>query len=168
MIKVMRITGLVLTLALFSSSGSSKVHPLKMSFSKLVISKDGVVDLKTRIFLDDITEQIQKQYGLSTVEFTTIESNGTEALQRYLKDHFFFEQDNQKIELTIKVVSFSQNKLAVALDLVTKNPIDVSKKLFLTNTVLCEASPKQLNDLMYLNQHIRLSAKTPTAEIPFN
>ena len=164
----MRITGLILTLALFSSNSTSEVHPLKMSFSKLVISNDGVVDLKSRIFLDDITEQMQKQFELSSVEFNTIESNGTEALQRYLKDHFFFEQEGKKIELTVKAVSFSQNKLAVAIDLVTKKPINVSKKLFLTNTVLCEASPKQLNDLMYLNQHFRLSAKTPTVEIPLN
>ena len=50
-----------------------------MSFSKLVINSEGVVDLQARIFLDDITAHMQVLYDLQPVDFSNIESNSTKA-----------------------------------------------------------------------------------------
>lgn len=156
-------------LLVFLVSGSfSNEHPLKMSFSKLVISSDGVVDLKTRIFLDDITAQIQDLYGLEQVDFSTVESEATQALQRYLTGHYYFEQVGKKSELRINAVSFSKNQLAVEVHISTDNPLDVNKELFLTNTLLCDADSKQKNDIIYLNKRLRLSANNPRVQIQFN
>lgn len=138
-----------------------------MSFSKLVISSEGVVDMQTRIFLDDITDQIQKLYGLDSVDFSTVESDATKALQRYLNDHFYFEQNGKKSELRINAVSFSQNRLALALKMTTAKPLDKSKDLFLTNTLLCDASPNQRNDIIYLKEQLRLSSGKPRVQIQF-
>lgn len=164
----MRLISLILVLVLSASGSFSEVHPLKMSFSKLVINSDGVVDMQTRIFLDDITEQIQNLYGLDTVDFSTVKSDGTQALQRYLKDHFYFEQNGKKSELRIDEVSFSKNKLAVALKMTTDKPLDKTKELFLTNTVLCDASANQRNDIIYQEKSLRLSASNPSIQIEFN
>lgn len=165
MIKAMRIIGLISVFVLVSLNNFSKVHPLKMSFSKLEISSEGIVDLKTRIFLDDITEQLQTLYSLDTVDFSAVESEATQALQRYLKDCFYFEQNSKKSVFQINAVSFSQNKLAVEVHMSTEQPLDVSKELFLTNTLLCDADPKQKNDIIYLKERLRLNLANPTAQI---
>jgi hypothetical protein len=167
MVKAIRIISLISAFALYSSSGYSEVHPLKMSFSKLEISSEGEVDLKTRIFLDDITEQLQSLYRLDTVDFSAVKKEATQALQRYLTEHFFFEQDGKKSTLRINAVSFSQNGLAVEIHTSTNKPLDVSKDLFLTNTLLCDADPNQKNDIIYLEQRLRLSATNPKAQIQF-
>lgn len=168
MMKAMQLARLCFAFVLFTSFDALTVHPLKMSFSKLVISSDGVVDLQSRIFLDDITAQIQESFDMDSVDFSSVESEGTKALQRYLKDHFYFEQNGKKSELKINAVSFSKNKLAVALVMTTDQPLDRTKELFLTNTLLCEADPKQKNDIIYLEQRIRLSSSNPTEKIEFN
>ena len=163
----MRIIGLVSALVLVVSGGFSKVHPLKMSFSKLVISSEGVVDLRSRIFLDDITAQIQALYNLEQVDFSTVESEATQALQRYLTDHLYFEQAGKKSSVEINAVSFSRNRLALEVHMSAKNSLDVTKELFLTNTILCDASPKQKNDLNYLENHLRSSSSNPRVQIQF-
>lgn len=167
MSKTVRIIGLIWTLALLWSNCFSEVHPLKMSFSKLEISSDGVVDLRTRIFLDDITEQLQALYSLDTVDFSKVETEATQALERYLKSHFYFEQAGKKSMLTINAVSFSQNGLAVEIHTSTSEPLDISKELFLTNTLLCDADPKQKNDIIYNKQRLRLNLDNPTTQIQF-
>ncbi len=163
----MRIISLVSIFVLFSSRSYCDVHPLKMSFSKLDISSEGTVDLKTRIFLDDITEQLQALYSLDTVDFSSVESKATKALQRYLEDHFYFEQHSKKHVLQINAVSFSQNRLAVEVHMSTIQPLDVTKELLLTNTLLCDADPKQKNDIIYLKERLRLSSSNPTTQIVF-
>jgi hypothetical protein len=168
MVKTIRIISLIWAFALYSSSSFSEVHPLKMSFSKLEISTEGVVDLKTRIFLDDITEQLQSLYRLDTVDFSSVETEATQTLQRYLTDHFFFEQDGKKSTLRINAISFSQNRLAVEVHMSTDSRLDASKELFLTNTLLCDADQKQKNDIIYREQRLRLSTSNPKAQITIN
>lgn len=163
----MRVISLVSIFVLFSLSGFPDVHPLKMSFSKLEISSEGVVDLKTRIFLDDITAQLQALYSLDTVDLSAVDSEATQALQTYLTDHFYFEQNAKKSVLNINAVSFSQNQLAVEVHMSTEQPLEVTKKLFLINTLLCDADPKQKNDIMYNEQRLRLSANNPKEQIEF-
>lgn len=154
---------------IFSAADSSyKAHPLKMSFSKLDISSEGVVDLQSRIFLDDITAQMQELYGLQPVDFSTVESNGTKALQQYLTSHYYFEQQSKKSVLRIKTVSFSRNQLALVLQMSTAAPLDVSKEVFLTNTLLCDASEKQKNDILYMDEHHVLSVSNPRVKIELN
>ena len=162
---VMRIASLCFAFALFAVTAFAEVHPLKMSFSKLEISTEGVVDLKTRIFLDDITEQLQALYDLDTVDFSTIETEAVQALELYLKDHFYFEQGGKKSTLTINAVSFSQNRLAVEIHTSTAESLDVSKELFLTNTLLCDADPKQKNDIIYMREPLRLNLANPKTQI---
>lgn len=139
-----------------------------MSFSKLAINSQGIVDLRTRIFLDDITEQMQSLYNLDSVDFSTVESEATQVLEHYLTDHFYFEQNGKKSELKIHAVSFSRNRLAVEVHMNTDKALDVSKELFITNTLLCDADPKQKNDIIYQGKRLRLSASNPKEEIEFN
>lgn len=139
-----------------------------MSFSNLVINSDGTIVLQTRIFLDDITAQIQERYDLDTVDFSTLESNATQSLQEYLSEHYYFEQNGKKSELKIDSVFFSRNRLALALYLSTEKPLDATKEIFLTNTLLCEASEKQKNDILYLEKHYLLNTANPRMKIEFN
>lgn len=168
MVKTIRIIGLVSAFVLFVSSGFSEVHPLKMSFSNLVINSDGTIVLQTRIFLDDITAEMQELYDLDTVDFSTLESDATQALQEYLSGHYYFEEDGKKSELNIDSVFFSKNRLALALFLSTDEPLDTTKEIFLTNTLLCEASEKQKNDILYLEKHYLLNTANPRMKIEFN
>jgi hypothetical protein len=69
--------------------------------------------------------------------------------------------------LTINAVSFSQNGLAVEIHTSTSEPLDISKELFLTNTLLCDADPKQKNDIIYNKQRLRLNLDNPTTQIQF-
>ena len=147
---------------------SYKMHPLKMSFSKLVINSEGVVDLQARIFLDDITAHMQVLYDLQPVDFSNIESNSTKALQQYLTSHYYFEQASKKIELRIDTVSFSRNRLALVLQMSTDAPLDATKEVFLTNTLLCDASEKQKNDILHIDKHYLLSMDNPRVKIEFN
>jgi len=164
----MRFKGLAFVLVFLVSGGFSQKHPLKMSFSKLVISSEGVVDVQSRIFLDDITAQLQNLYDLDPVDLSTVTSNGTKALESYLTDHFYFEQNGKKSELRINAVSFSKNRLAIALHMNTDIPLDVTKELFLINTLLCDADPKQKNDIIYQKERLRLSYSNPRVQIQFN
>ena len=88
----MRIKVLVFAITLSASSAFATDHPLKMSFSNLVINPDGSVEIETRIFLDDLTEHMQKIYSLEQADFSTVTSNGSQALARYLTKNFYFEQ----------------------------------------------------------------------------
>lgn len=164
----MPIKSLAFLLVFLVSGSFSEEHPLKMSFSKLAINSEGVVDLRTRIFLDDITAQLQSLYGLEEVDFSSVDSEATQALERYLTGHFYFEQDGKKSEFIINAVSFSKNRLAVEVHMSTDNPMDVNKKLFLTNTLLCDADPKQKNDIIYQGKRLRLSSSNPKEQIEFN
>ncbi|MCF8465209.1 MAG: hypothetical protein K9G41_10230 [Flavobacteriales bacterium] len=159
---------LVILACVFLFSGSDTnylAHPLKMSFSKLDINSKGVIDLQSRIFLDDITAQMQELHGLQEVDFSTVDSDGTKALQQYLTSHYYFEQRGKKIELRINAVSFSTNRLALVLQMSTDAPLDLTKEVFLTNTVLCEASEKQKNDILHLDKHYLLSLTNPRVKI---
>ncbi|MEM8524976.1 MAG: DUF6702 family protein [Bacteroidota bacterium] len=161
----MSIKGLMFTIVLVLSSAFTLEHPLKMSFSKLVISPEGKVEVETHIFLDDLTLHLEHLYGLQQADFSTIISDGTKALQHYLRNHFYFEQDGKKLDLWIHTVSNSKNGLAVVLKLSTTNPLDFSKEIFLTNTLLCDASSMQTNDIKYLGEYYNLSLGNPKAEI---
>ena len=164
----MGIKGIVLAIALLSSSTLTLEHPLKMSFSKLIISSNGIVEVETRIFLDDLTAHMQQLYGLPQADFSTPAANGTQALQRYLRDHFYFEQDGQRLNLWINAVSLSKNGLALVVNLSTADLLDSAKEVFLVNTLLCDAYPMQTNDIKYLDEHFLLSLSNPKAKIRFD
>jgi hypothetical protein len=164
----MRIISLIFVFVISVSGTSDKVHPLKMSFSKLVINPEGVVDLQTRIFLDDITAHMQELCGLEPVDFSTVKSDGTQALQQYLTSHYYFEQVSKKIELRIDTVSFSRNRLALVLQMSTDARLDATKEVFLTNTLLCDASEKQKNDILHIDKHHLLSMDNPRVKIELN
>ncbi|MEO1218549.1 MAG: DUF6702 family protein [Bacteroidota bacterium] len=156
---------LVIAIIFTISSGFNISHPLKMSFSNLVISWDGNVELETRIFLDDITGHMQNLYGIKQVDFTNITSNGTQALQRYFLNHFYFEQDGQKLNLSIKSVSLSKNLLSLVVKMQTMQRLDSSKDVYLVNTLLCDAFPKQGNDVKYQGEHLSLNIENPKVKI---
>ena len=149
-------------------SASTSEHALKMSFSKVFISPDGNVDIETRIFLDDLTIHIQNTYGLVRVDFSSTTANGTKALQHYLINHFYFEQDEKKINLLINNVSFSKNQLALVVNINTSNRLDVTKEAFLVNTLLCDATPLQTNYIKFLDKHHKLSISNPKVKIKIN
>jgi len=160
----MQIKALVFSMIFLISSGFNS-HPLKMSFSNLVISWDGKVELETRIFLDDITGHMQNLYDLEQVDFSTPTSNGTQALQRYFMDNFYFEQEGQKLNLYIKGVSLSKNLLSLVVKMSTMQKLDSSKEVYLVNTLLCDAFPKQGNDVKYQGEHLSLNIENPKEKI---
>ena len=161
----MKIKGLIFTIVLVLSSAFTWEHPLKMSFSKLVISSEGKVKLETHIFLDDLTLHLEYLYGLQQTDFSTVISNGTKALQHYLRNHFYFEQDGKKLDLWINTVSHSKNGLALVIGLSTTHPLNLSKEIFLVNTLMCDAFSIQANDIKYLGEYYSLSLGNPKAEI---
>lgn len=155
----------ILAFLLLSLSGFNRAHPLKMTFSKLLVTTEGKVELETRIFLDDLSDHMQKLYRLSEVDFSSTTSNGTTALQDYLSERFYFEQDGKKVPLWISNVFFSKNGLALVLNLNTTEQLDTKKEIFLVNTLLCDAFPIQVNDIRYQNEHYKLSIGNPKIKI---
>ncbi|MEO0686318.1 MAG: DUF6702 family protein, partial [Cyanobacteria bacterium J06649_11] len=152
----------------FSMSTATTEHPLKMSFSKLTIKPDGYVDIEARIFWDDLTEHLERQYRLEQPDFTSITAKGTQTFQQYLEDHFYFDQDGKKIKLWVKSISFSDNKLALVVNLSTTDLLDITKEIYLVNTLLCDASPQQKNNVRYRDEHFILSLSKKRTKIYFN
>lgn len=159
---------LLFAILILSLSGFHRAHPLKMTFSKLTINSKGYVELETRIFLDDLTEQLQKLYRLPQADFSSMESEGTQVLQNYLSENLYFKQDGKKVNLWINEVSFSRNKLALVVNTGTPKRLDTSKEIFLVNTILCDATPLQTNDIKYLNKHYKLNIGKPKVKIEIN
>jgi hypothetical protein len=89
-------------------------------------------------------------------------------LQQYLTSHYYFEQVSKKIELRIDTVSFSRNRLALVLQMSTDARLDATKEVFLTNTLLCDASEKQKNDILHIDKHHLLSMDNPRVKIELN
>lgn len=161
----MRITSLVFAIVLFASSAFTKEHPLKMSYSKLTISVQGMVTLETRIFLDDLTAHMQHLYGLQKVDFSKVTTNSVQVLQRYLKDQFYFEQNGKKLNLWINTITPSKNGIGLVVSMSMPYLLDTSKEVFLVNTLLCDAYPMQTNDINYLNKHYLLNLNNPKIKI---
>ena len=159
----MQIKVLFFIVALFSSSAISLEHPLKMTFSNLIINSDGYAELETRIFLDDLTEHMQNLYGLQQVDFSHVTTNGTQALQLYLNNNFYFEQDGEKVGLWINAVS--KNRLALVINMRTTKQLDATKELFLVNTLLCDAFPTQANNIKFLKEQFILTTGNPKIKI---
>jgi len=139
-----------------------------MSFSKLIISSNGNVDIETRFFLDDLTDHIQKKYKLHQFDFLTTTSNGTKALQHYLLDNFYLKQNRKKIKLLITNVSFSKNQLILVVNISANNKLDLSKEVFLVNTLLCDSYPIQINHIKFLNKDYKLNIGKPKIKIEIN
>lgn len=137
-----------------------------MSFSKLLISSEGFVEIETRIFLDDLSAHMEHRYRLRKADFSTLTTNGTLALQRYLHEHFYFEQGGQKNTLIIKAVGLSKNKLSLVAHLKTAFELDLQQPCTLRYSLLCDAFEKQKNDLLFRGDHYLLDAEAPTLEIP--
>lgn len=164
----MKRRSLLLTFLLLSLSGFNRAHPLKMTFSKLTITPVGGVEIEIRIFLDDLSDHLQKLYRLSEVDFSSTTSNGTKLLQSYLSDRFYFEQDGKKVGLGIYEVFYSKNGLALVVNLNTINKLDTTKEIFLVNTLLCDAFPIQVNDIRFQNEHHKLTIGHPKLKIQIN
>ena len=156
---------LIFPITLLLLSAFSWEHPLKMSFSKLDIESDGLVKLETRIFLDDLTEHMQQLFRFQQADFSSISASGTQALERYLGEHLYFEQGGNRFKLQITTVSFSRNRIALVVNMKTIDPLDVSQEAFLVNTLLCDASPMQTNDIKYLGEHYLLGMSNPKMKI---
>ncbi len=164
----MRIKVIFFTIAILSSSAFAWEHPLKMSFNKLTVNVDGTAKLEARIFLDDLSIHMQDLYGLPQTDFSSITTEETQALSRYLKDRVYFEQGGERLDLWINTVSRSKNELALVVNMSTTSPLDTSKEVFFINTVLCDASPTQVNDTKYLNKHYLLNESNPKMKILFD
>jgi len=157
----MRTKVAILGIAFFAFSGFTRVHPLKMSFSHLRINSNGIVNLETRIFLDDLTAHMQELYDLEEVDFSNLSSNGIQALGDYFPNHFYFQQGEEKLNFTINDVSVSFNGLALVLHLSLDQPLNGAKEARLINTLLCDADPKQKNSVKFGGQQYELSYSNP-------
>ncbi|MEM9546330.1 MAG: DUF6702 family protein [Bacteroidota bacterium] len=159
----MRIRYLIFAIAMFVSSAFTLEHPLKMTFSLLKINKEGLAEIETRIFLDDLTAHIHQMYGPDQVDFSTLTGSGTQALQNYVDDSFYLKQDNKKIKLNINSVGMSKNQLALVINLNSTHVLDASKEITVVNTLLCDAFPLQMNNIKYLRRQYQLSMNKPEA-----
>ncbi|MEL7252082.1 MAG: DUF6702 family protein [Bacteroidota bacterium] len=157
----MRIKVIIFTIACFVFSGFTWEHPLKMSFSYLRINSNGIVNLETRIFLDDLTAHMQKLYGLEEVDFSNLSSNGTQALGDYFPNHFYFQQGEEKLNFTINDVSLTFNGLALVLHLSLDQPLNGAKEARLINTLLCDADSRQKNSVKFGGRQYELSYSNP-------
>jgi len=156
---------LILVIALLATNTSSSDHPLKMTFSNLVISEDGKVELETRIFIDDLTAHMESLYQLQQVDFTSLSSSGSLALQDYFRGNLFFEQADKKVFLQINSISLSDNQMGLVIKSGITSPLDKSKEIFFTNSLLFDSSPMQTNDIKYQQDHYMLGASNPKMKI---
>lgn len=157
---------IILSIATFCALCSFKSdHALKMSFTHLTIDEGGQVNLETRIFLDDLTEHLETKYDLQHVDFSTINSNGSKALYNYFKHCFYFEQGNAIVHVGISEVSFTKNKIALVVNTTSSKPLDMSKEVLIVNTILCDFSALQTNDIKYRNKRYMSSIANPKIKL---
>ena len=138
-------------------------HPLKMSFSRLSVAPDGSVQMETNLFLDDLMEHLNKLYGMAEFDFSEVESSGTQALQRYLDDRLYV-RDGETI-VHFRILSVSRERLVLVVKAGTKQEVGSSSALYLVNTILCDASPKQTNEVQYGRERFVFSADVPALRI---
>ena len=156
---------LILAIVLLVAGTSSSGHPLKMTFNNLVISEDGKVELETRIFIDDLTVHMEKLYPFRQIDFYSFSSNRAQVLQNYFIDILYFEQGGQKVILQINDIFLSENQMGLVVKSGTADPLDKSKEIFFTNSLLFDSSPMQKNDIKYQEDHYMLGPSNPKMKI---
>ncbi|MFD0964730.1 DUF6702 family protein [Pseudofulvibacter geojedonensis] len=143
------------------------LHPLKMSFSRMTFGVNNYAIIETRLFLDDLSYHIGQKYRLKEPEFTTINSNGTKALQKYIHENFYILQGDKKVNLNIESLDFTKGKIALIIHLKSVTNIEPKKHYQINNTLLFDAFKKQENRLQIntpesQKKHFIFNINTPT------
>ena len=150
--QIISYASLVIVLWMMFSS-FSKAHPLKMTFSKMTMAKDGTLTLTTKFFLDDITQQMQTKYRLKYADFSTPESNGTKALQTYMNTNLLVIQEETKSVFHVEAVQKAEDNLV----LVVISTVHLKKKqpFIMINSLFFDVFPNQINSVRYKNSQTR-------------
>lgn len=136
------------------------VHPLKMTVAKLELREDRSAELRIRFFLDDLTDQIERQYSLSGATFTSPDAEGTRALNNYLRDHLQLIANNQVINFTITGASSADSDgLIIEFQLNSTAKVPTEGHMWLKNSVFTDFFPQQVNQVLYDGEVYRFNIR---------
>lgn len=121
------------------------LHPLKVSVSEMSLSKNARVRVETRVFLDDLTAHIAQAYRLRKPTFLSLDSEGTKALQRYMRERFYLVQAGKPNRLLITHTRLSDDKLALVVSLRSEAPLRGNRPFRVKNTLFFDVFKKQKN-----------------------
>ena len=129
--------------------GFTYAHPLKMSFSKLTITKTGEAQLTSKLFLDDLTEHFQNRYRLQKVDFTSLDSNGKKALQIYFNERVFLISENKNISFNITSLEIIEDGIVLQVKSKAIKPINQTQPFSMQNALFFDVFANQVNSVKY-------------------
>lgn len=150
---------IALLLVISGVSTQAAYHPLKMTFSKMILTEDHHAEITTKFFLDDLTEQIKNKYRLLNVDFSSKETNGIQCLQRYLNSNLYVRQKDEKIEFKIIATSFDEDHKVLIVTCKSEKSLDEKKTFELYNTLFFEVFSNQVNHLKYNGKENRFNLR---------
>ena len=129
---------------------------------------NGVAKVQTRLFLDDLSYHLQEKYRLIKADFSTVESNGTQALQWYMNDCFYMLQGEQKILFKITKTALSPDGIALIVYMEGEKPLANGVPLKINNTLLFDVFKKQENVLRLFHSQDEFQKLSFTLEKPMH
>lgn len=124
-------------------------HPLKLSFAKLWMAPNGELQIKIKLFEDDLGSHMKTQYRLDKPDFSATTKNGTKTLQRYFLENLYVIQDGKKIDFIIKKVRLTKGKTALEFTAQSTNRVNINNAFTLRNSVMTDAFQNQVNKVMF-------------------
>lgn len=132
-------------IALSSGLLLSWTHPLKLSVSEMKLEPNAPVIIETRLFLDDLTAHIAQTYRLRKPTFLSLQSEGTKALQRYIRQRFYLVQSGKPNHLNIIHTRLSDDKLALVVSLRSERALQAKSSFKVKNSLFFDVFKKQKN-----------------------
>lgn len=140
------------SLLIIITSAFNLFHPLKMSFTEMSVLHNGRVRMETRLFLDDLTSQIEKRYRLKEADFSSLTANGSKALQQYVNECLTIQQHDITTYFVIQSISLTDDNIALVVEMESNGSIDQKDNYKIKNTLLFDVYKKQKNLLIYKGQ----------------
>ncbi len=142
----MKLFKLYIVLSVFVGVSSFGVHKFYTSISKIeFVSKKKSVQITSRIFIDDITDAMEKKYHKKIFLASNKETSGdVELLKKYLSEKFSIKINGQTKTMIFVNKELEDNTLICYLKI---NDVVKIQSMEVENTVLMETHSEQQNKI---------------------
>lgn len=142
----MKLFKLFIVLSVFVGVSSFGVHKFYTSISKIeFVPKKKSVQITSRIFIDDITEAMEKKYHKKIFLASEKETSGdVELLKKYLSEKFSIKINRQPKTLVFVTKELEDNILICYLKI---NDVAKIQSMEVENTIIMEVHNEQQNKI---------------------
>ena len=119
----------------------------------MTMAKDGKLTLTTKFFLDDLKQQMQTKYRLKDADFSTLESNGTVALQTYMNNNLLVMQEEIKMVFRIETIEKAEDNLVLLV--ISSVNLKKQQPFIMINSLFFDVFPNQINSVRYKKSETR-------------